>query len=91
MFRGALISLIYQKTTFLALDVCDDSAAVTLMSTDIDTIATGLQNMHNIWANLIGVALGVYLLQRQVGVACIFVLIPAASKQSIGSLDLRFG
>ena len=56
------------------------------MSTDIDGIATGLQSMHDIWANTIEVVLAIYLLEVQVGVACIFVAIPAVG---MGSLSLE--
>lgn len=53
-----------------------DSAAVTLMSTDIEGVASGLQKIHDIWASVIELGLGVYLLQRQVGTACFLVLVP---------------
>lgn len=53
-----------------------DSAAVTLMSTDVDGVASGLQKIHDIWASVVELGLGVYLLQRQVGAACFLVLIP---------------
>jgi len=87
MFRGALASLIFRKTTNLALGALDDSAAMTLMSTDIDSIANGLQNMHEIWANAIEVGLGIYLLERQVGIACVFVVIPAVGKETASPLQ----
>lgn len=57
-----------------------DAAAVTLMSTDIDGIASGLQSTHDIWASVIELGLGVYLLERQVGVACFLILVPAVCK-----------
>lgn len=77
MCRGALISVIYAKATDLALGTVDDSAAVTHMSTDIDSIATGITNIHEIWASVIEMGIGLYLLASQVGVACIFVAIPS--------------
>lgn len=49
------MSLIFTKTLTLDSNVIDDSAAVTLMSTDVESIAAGLENVQEIWANLIEV------------------------------------
>jgi hypothetical protein len=38
MARGALASAIYKKTTQFKISVADDSAALTLMSTDVERI-----------------------------------------------------
>ncbi|RDA82906.1 hypothetical protein CP532_4784 [Ophiocordyceps camponoti-leonardi (nom. inval.)] len=74
--RGGLIALIFAKV--VELDATKDTAAVTLMSTDIDGITSGLQDVHDIWASFIELGLGIFLLERQVGAACFFVLVPAA-------------
>ncbi|RCI13536.1 hypothetical protein L249_5547 [Ophiocordyceps polyrhachis-furcata BCC 54312] len=73
--RGGLIALIFAKV--VELEAAEDSAAVTLMSTDIDGITGGLQDIHDIWASFIELGLGMFLLERQVGAACLFVLFPA--------------
>ncbi|RAH40919.1 P-loop containing nucleoside triphosphate hydrolase protein [Aspergillus brunneoviolaceus CBS 621.78] len=64
--RGAVVSLIYQKTLTLRFDEYSESAALTLMSNDIDNIAFGIQNMHEVWASLVETGIALYLLQRQV-------------------------
>ncbi|GKZ18301.1 hypothetical protein AbraIFM66951_000859 [Aspergillus brasiliensis] len=64
--RGALVSAIYDKTLELKYDEYSDSAALTLMSNDIDNIASGIQNVHEVWASPIEVGIALYLLQRQV-------------------------
>ncbi|RAQ56523.1 ABC transporter [Aspergillus flavus] len=72
MIRGSLVVIIFRKT--LALDCgnnSDNSASVTLMSTDIDGIASAFDSVHDIWACPIEIALGLWLLERHVGVACI--------------------
>lgn len=74
--RGGLVALIFSKTLDLNIAAAKESAAVTLMSTDIDGIATGLEEIHDIWASAIELGLGIYLLQRQVGAACFLILIP---------------
>ncbi|KND86292.1 ABC transporter C family member 8 [Tolypocladium ophioglossoides CBS 100239] len=75
--RGGLVALIFAKVVDLEAATAKDSAAVTLMSTDIDGIASGLQKIHDLWASVIELSLGMYLLQRQVGAACFLILVPA--------------
>jgi hypothetical protein len=87
MIRGGLISLIFQKTLQLDTDAITDSAPVTLMSTDIDGITLGFQNIHEIWGDLVQVAIGLYLLQTQVGNAGFLVVVPAFSTCAISILD----
>jgi len=55
---------------------------VTLMSTDIDGIATGLREIHEVWAAIIELGIGVYLLARQIGAACFLIIIPAVCECS---------
>lgn len=64
--RGAVVSLIYQKTLTLRLDEYSESAALTLTSNDIDNIAFGIQNMHEVWASLVETGIALSLLQRQI-------------------------
>lgn len=78
--RGGLVALIFTRSIDLDAYTAKASAAVTLMSTDIDGLAGGLQKIHDIWASFIELGLGIYLLQRQIGSACFLVLIPAVCK-----------
>lgn len=80
MVRGILVSEIYHKTTELSLTSLDNSAAVTLMSTDVDRIIAGLPVLHDLWANIIQAALTTWLLERQLGVACIAPALMAIGK-----------
>ena len=75
--RGGLVAVIFAKAVYLDAALAKDSAAVTLMSTDIDGIASGVTKIHDIWASVIELGLGLYLLQRQVGAACVLFLVPA--------------
>ncbi|OCL14026.1 putative multidrug resistance protein MDR [Glonium stellatum] len=70
MLRGGLVSMLYQKTTDLSLKDVDPASSMTLMSADIERIVQGWQSMHEIWSNVIEVALAIYLLEKQLGVAC---------------------
>jgi ATP-binding cassette, subfamily C (CFTR/MRP), member 1 len=76
MFRGSLATIIFSKTLGLKSS-SENSVSMTLMSTDIDGIATGFENFHEIWACTIEVALGLWLLERNVGLACIAPAITA--------------
>ncbi|SPQ21485.1 0a5b51b6-253b-4161-aad1-e30c33b8129a [Thermothielavioides terrestris] len=69
MARGLLASVIYRKTTESKLSASDDSAALTLMSADIERIILGCLNIHEFWANTVEVALACWLLSRQIGPA----------------------
>ena len=71
MMRGALVGIIYDKTLDLESTASEDSAAVTLMSTDIDRIALGFSRAHEIWASALEVVLAVWLLEKQIGIACL--------------------
>lgn len=71
MVRGMLVSAIYEKSLKLSILSVDGKDAITLANTDVDRISNGMQNMHEIWANVIELGFAVYLLQIQIGVACI--------------------
>ncbi|OJK00423.1 hypothetical protein ASPACDRAFT_1880763 [Aspergillus aculeatus ATCC 16872] len=71
MYRGAAVALIYDHTMVLADGPHDDSAAVTLMSTDVDMIARSLEQISETWARLVEIAVGIWLLERQLGAVCV--------------------
>ncbi|KAF6809553.1 ABC multidrug transporter [Colletotrichum sojae] len=75
MSRGCLSAVIYKKTTEADITAAGDAAAVTLMSTDTERIIRGFYGLHEFWANLIEVALGCWLLERQLGVSFIAPII----------------
>jgi len=75
MFRRSMVSMIYDRTLTLQDGVYTESAAITLMSTDIDSIVEAYEEINEIWARTIEVAIGIYLLERQVGVMCVVPVI----------------
>ena len=68
--RGGLISMLYNKAVDIPLADVDTASSLTLMSADIERIVTGMQTSHEIWANVVEVGIAIYLLERQLGVAC---------------------
>jgi len=80
MVRGSLIAVVYSSTLHMALSSPHQSAPSTLMSTDVERICTTLHNVHELWANLIEAGIAVYILETQLGVACVSPAIMALGK-----------
>ncbi|KAK5995410.1 ABC multidrug transporter B [Cladobotryum mycophilum] len=66
MMRGSLISLIYNKVLNISSNVSDAARVVTIMSTDVNETATAGQLLHETWAKLFELIIGVILLAREV-------------------------
>ncbi|KAH8594448.1 putative ABC multidrug transporter [Bisporella sp. PMI_857] len=72
MIRGSLVSLIYSKILRLeATNGFNGSAALTLANSDTERICSSFESLHEIWANPIEIALAIWLLEKQIGLACI--------------------
>lgn len=71
MLRGSLITVIFEKATKLSLGELDSAQSVTLMSTDVERTIRGLLEMHDMWANVIQVAVATWLIETELGVACV--------------------
>jgi hypothetical protein len=69
-FRGGTVSLIYNRTLQLKADKYDELAALTLVSTDLDRLTIRLQSLNEMWARTIEIAIGIWLLERQLGWVC---------------------
>lgn len=80
MVRGSVISMLYKKTAEISMTAVDPAASITLMSADIERIVMGMQMMHEIWSNSIEIGIAIYLLERQLGVACVVPIAVAICK-----------
>lgn len=85
MLRGVLVSAIFSKATETSITATDDSAAVTLMSSDVslyfsaillrligtqvEVIVRAIKEIHEFWANGIQIAIATWLLSIQIGYA----------------------
>ena len=67
MTRSALVGLIHDHTMKLASVSYDNGAATTLMSTDADSFDGIAEMVHEIWAQIVEVLIGIWLLAGQVG------------------------
>ncbi|KAM0298499.1 hypothetical protein ACHAPM_008569 [Fusarium culmorum] len=69
LLRGVLVSAVFSKATELSTTATDDSAAVTLMSSDVDVIVRAVRDIHEFWANVIQLAIATWLLSTHIGYA----------------------
>ncbi|KAF5559536.1 multidrug resistance-associated 1 [Fusarium napiforme] len=100
LLRGVLVSAVFSKATDLSITTTDDSAAVTLMSSDVDVIVRASREIHEFWANIIQLAIATWLLSTHIGYAAVGPIIvslialiatvlvsPLARKYQISWLD----
>ncbi|OQE34785.1 hypothetical protein PENCOP_c015G05261 [Penicillium coprophilum] len=71
MARSILVTEIFLKATKARIGTGNDSAALTLMSTDMERIQTGFRSLHEIWACIIQAALAGWMLYNRIGVVFI--------------------
>ncbi|OAA75848.1 ABC multidrug transporter [Akanthomyces lecanii RCEF 1005] len=74
--RGALIGNLFEKNHSLSEEEAKKSAALTLMSTDIDAIASGLPQCIEIPVTVAETGLGIYFLSFFIGYSCVIILFP---------------
>lgn len=80
MARGFLVSQVFKKNLLLDQSKANESAAVTLMSTDIDGIARSFPYLYDILSSFIQLVIGIYFLARMVGAATALVAVPVVGK-----------
>ncbi|KAK0624550.1 P-loop containing nucleoside triphosphate hydrolase protein [Bombardia bombarda] len=71
MVRGTLTTAVFRKASELPVTASNSAKTVTLMSADCERIGRGLMDLHELWANMSQVAIATYLIQTQLGVACV--------------------
>ncbi|KAJ5689613.1 hypothetical protein N7462_004005 [Penicillium macrosclerotiorum] len=67
MTRGALIGLIHARSLTAEKSPAQDGNALTLMSTDVDSVDTCAEMLHETWAQVVEVIVGTTLLAREIG------------------------
>ncbi|TIA79218.1 multidrug resistance-like protein [Aureobasidium pullulans] len=71
MLRGTLITAVYGKAINLSTVEKDNKASLTLMSTDVERTIRGLIDLHEMWANIFQVAVVTWLIEIELGAACV--------------------
>jgi ATP-binding cassette subfamily C (CFTR/MRP) protein 1 len=67
--RGGLVTLIYGHPTELSITALNESSALTLMSSDVQSITESLASVSEIYGSLIEVGIAMVLLYKQLGLA----------------------
>ncbi|KAF4870090.1 ABC transporter FUM19 [Colletotrichum siamense] len=65
--RAHLAAEVYRKTLQAKISTAGNSAALTLMSADIERVRMGLMEFHEFWANPIQAGLACWLLEKKLG------------------------
>jgi ATP-binding cassette subfamily C (CFTR/MRP) protein 1 len=90
MMRGQLISVIYTKVTTLPISGVNESAAMTLMGTDVQRIAESFEYLIiEAVPNAVQLAIAVYLLYLQLGAVCVVPVLVAISKYDFDCVHSR--
>ncbi|PKY02184.1 putative multidrug resistance-associated protein [Aspergillus campestris IBT 28561] len=75
--RAGLIQLLYEQSIRKSPAALADRASLTMMSTDVERILSGLRFVHELWAAPLDVGVAVWLLQRQLSVAGVVPVVVA--------------
>ncbi|KAH7370165.1 putative ABC multidrug transporter [Rhexocercosporidium sp. MPI-PUGE-AT-0058] len=75
MARSILVTEIFIHATEARIEARDDTATLTLMSTDIERINSGFRSLHEFWASFIQVAIASWMLYNQLGVVFIVPIV----------------
>lgn len=69
--RGTMVSAIHSKILLLSVDLLSDSAALTLVSADVNRVCSSIQRIDSLFATPLEVAVAIYLLRTQIGISCV--------------------
>jgi hypothetical protein len=69
MIRSILVTETFIQATKSRAGSSDDSAALTLMSTDVERIRVGFRALHEVWASMIQAALAAWMVYNRLGLA----------------------
>lgn len=75
-----MTTLIFSRTLKLQAGLQDETASLTLMSSDIDRLAVSLDAFCEVWAQLVELSLGLVLLGRQLGWVCVAPILIVAGR-----------
>lgn len=70
-FRGSLIGIIYQQTLQARPADLGEVTAISLVGADVERIAMAMSFVHEIWGCILDLSVAIWLLERQLSVACV--------------------
>lgn len=81
MLRGGLIAILYNQMMSLPVENVNESGAMSLMGSDTETFAEYFHaTITDTWADVLQLALAIYLLARMIGAICIAPIVFAVRK-----------
>ena len=85
MVRGSMVSIIYRKTLQLSASAVglEDSKPVTLMSSDVERIGSGMEFLHESWSNVVEIVIALWLLEGQLGIAFVSAIFVAIGQSCV--------
>ncbi|KAL3483855.1 P-loop containing nucleoside triphosphate hydrolase protein [Aspergillus germanicus] len=69
LLRGSITPAVFKHTLLLHLSDTNAEDSLTLINTDLETIGQGIRLLHELWASSLEIALAIWLLARQIGLA----------------------
>ncbi|KAF5717156.1 multidrug resistance [Fusarium mundagurra] len=72
--RADLSMRIYQQSLLLDRVVDTGDSSTTMMTADVERIQLGVRKIHDAWASLVSVAIGLWLIEAQLGLAALVTL-----------------
>ncbi|KAM3544593.1 hypothetical protein ARSEF1564_002461 [Beauveria bassiana] len=87
--RGGLVTLVIHKSHRITEEEAKRSAAVTLMTTDIDGITTGIPQCLQISIGILEIVLGMYVLSRFTGISAFSVFGPLVASTIVAYFVAR--
>ncbi|KAI1781491.1 P-loop containing nucleoside triphosphate hydrolase protein [Hypoxylon cercidicola] len=88
--RVGLTTKIYRHTINLQGRQVEDSAALTLMGTDVERIVESLNLVHEVWASIPEVAIGIWLLARQLSYASLVPVVICLASIAASSVIAKY-
>ena len=73
--RMGLVGLLHRQCLTMRDSDADGSGAVTLANSDAEDVANSGELVHDLWSKTLELAVGMYLLARQVGWVCVLPLL----------------
>jgi ATP-binding cassette subfamily C (CFTR/MRP) protein 1 len=72
--RADLSTRIFQQSLKLDRIVVSKDSSTTMITADVDRVQSGIRKMHDFWANLATIAIGLWLIDTQLGPSSLLTL-----------------
>ena len=83
IIRSDLSTRIFQQSLKLDRIVVSKDSSTTMITADVERVQMGIRKMHDFWANLAGVGIGLWLIKTQLGPSSLLTLVLIFGKDRI--------